>query len=141
MKKTYLKIFELLAEIDEIRYIDLDAGQLKLEKPPVAYPFVLVKIDENTVQDVEHTFQIIQANISLTVGDKYLSETNNLTTAEIREKGLKYLELCEKIYQKLQGYAGDGFESFTFRSGSDSQIRNGIKTVVQRWETSYQKEN
>ncbi|WP_262915026.1 hypothetical protein [Ornithobacterium rhinotracheale] len=41
MKKLYLKLFEMLKEIPEIKYIDLNYGQLFESKPPLDYPAVL----------------------------------------------------------------------------------------------------
>ena len=47
MDKLYEKLLELLGTVTEIKYIDLDYGQLQEEMPPLSYPAVLVRISES----------------------------------------------------------------------------------------------
>ena len=139
MDKLYEKIIELLSEIPEIRYIDLNAGQLQLEKPPLAYPAVLVQISE-TAEEIDSVFQQITGRIELTVVNKYLSETNSLAPEAVRQKGLEYMKLNAKINDKLQGYRDKRFEHFTALGKDDRLIRAGLKTIVQSFETSWHNE-
>ncbi|MDE5525252.1 MULTISPECIES: hypothetical protein [Elizabethkingia] len=137
MEKLYLKIVELLGTIPEIKYIDLDSGQLQEEKPPLAYPAVLVRINESR-EDVDNVFQIVTGNIQLLVIDKTFSETNNITPEAVRKKGLGYMALNTKIHSVLQGYQDSEFRSFTNTSKTDQQLRKGLKTIAQQWTTSWQ---
>lgn len=136
MKELYEKLLELLGEIEEIRYIDLDAGQLQVEQPPISYPAVLIKLSESS-QEINHVHRTITGNIELTVIDKYISETHSLAPEQVRERGLKYLELNEKIDKALQGYKDQEFEPFSNQNKEDRQIRTGLKTIVQKWETAW----
>lgn len=137
METLYQKLIDLLGEIPEIKYIDLNAGQLQMEKPPLAYPAVLIRISE-TRDDINHLFQQVTARVELTVVNKYLSETNSLAPEAVREKGLKYMRLNAAIAEKLQGYKDAKFEPFSNVGKSDQLIRAGLKTIVQSWETSWQ---
>lgn len=137
MKKLYLKLIELLSEIPEIKYVDLNFGQLQEEKPPLVYPAVLITMDEATFDDAQNQFQIITGNFDLTICMKMLGETNNLAPEETRTKALEYLEVAEKIYKKLQGYEDSYFDSFSRKTAKDQNIRKGLKTTVQRYETSW----
>lgn len=132
----YLKLVELLGTISEIKYIDLDFGQLQEEKPPLAYPAVLIRLSESR-ENIDHLFQIVTGNISLTVISKPMGETNGLTPAKIRDNSLSYLSLNEAIYKKLQGYSGGNFDAWSNLGKKDQLIRKGVKTVVQEWTTSW----
>lgn len=140
METLYKKLLELLGEIPEIRYIDLDAGQLQLEKPPLAYPAVLIRLSETPVE-INSVLQTVTGRIELTVVHKYLSETNSLAPGTAREKGLRYMRLNAKIDKALQGYRDGTFEPFSALGKRDVQIRAGLKTIVQTWETSWKENN
>ena len=138
MKKLYIKLVELLSTIPEIKYIDLNYGQLQEEKPSVIFPAVLISMDVSTSDNVQDKCQIVTGNFDLTICNKMMSETNNLAPELVREKALEYLEIGEKIYKKLQGFQNEEFECFSRKSAKDQQTRKGLKTTVQRWETSWQ---
>lgn len=137
MKKLYLKLTELLSEIPELKYIDLNFGQLQEEKPPLAYPAVLINLSCQTADDAQDYFQVMQGNFEITLICKMLSESNANATIPAREKALEYLDLSEKIYRKLQGYEADGFFAFTRKNVRDQNIRKGLKTTVMSWETGW----
>lgn len=132
----YLKLVELLGALPEIKYIDLDFGQLQEEKPPLAYPAVLIRLSESR-ENVDHLFQIVTGSISLTVISKPMGETNGLTPAKFRANSLAYLRLNEAIYRKLQGYSDDDFDAWSNLGKKDQLIRKGVKTVAQEWTTSW----
>lgn len=134
MDKLYEKILELLGTVPDIKYVDLDYGQLQEEMPPLSYPAVLVRISESR-EDVDNLYQIVTGNITLTVIDKLLGESNSLAPQLAREKGLAYMQLNEKIYKALQGYKDSYYSAFTNKSKADQLLRKGAKTVVQQWET------
>ena len=137
MKTLYLKLIELLTEIPELKYIDLNFGQLQEEKPPLIYPAVLINIDASTTDDVQDVFQIMTGNFELTLCVKMLNESNAASPVEVREKALEYFEISEKIYKKLQGFQDNYFESFSRKTVRDQTFRKGLKTAVQRFETSW----
>ncbi|WP_407483700.1 hypothetical protein [Elizabethkingia anophelis] len=134
MEKLYLKILELLSTIPELRYIDLDSGQLQEEIPPLLYPAVLVRINESK-ENIDDLFQSVKGGFQLLVIDETFSKTNNLAPDAIREKGLDYMKLTTKIYKKLQGYEDDYFSTFTNTGNTDQQLRKGLKSIAQQWTT------
>jgi hypothetical protein len=136
MKTLYLKLTELLSEIPELKYIDLNCGQLQEEKPPIAYPAVLINLNANST-DIDGLFQLYTGTIELTIVCKILSESNNNAPENVRERSLKYLELSEKIWKKLQGYNDADFDKITRLTIRDQNIRKGLKTSVQTFETSW----
>lgn len=137
MKDLYLKLLELLGEIPEIKYVDLNFGQLQEEKPALSYPAVLISLDANVTDDVSDTIQLMTGNFELLLCVKMLSESNSNAPEPAREKALEYFALSEKIYKKLQGYEDSNFDTFTRKTVRDQNIRKGLKTTAQRFETSW----
>ncbi|SKB63617.1 hypothetical protein SAMN05660477_00402 [Soonwooa buanensis] len=140
MKKLYLQLLELFSEITEIKYIDLNYGQLQEEKPPLSYPAVLINLSSQTIDDVQDVFQILSGQMELTVVYKMAGESNGNAPKETQEFALRYLDLSEKIYKKLQGFEANGFDSFTRNSIRDVTLRKGLKTAVMTFETSWRED-
>lgn len=140
MKTLYLKLIELLEEIPEIKYVDLNCGQLQMEKPPLAYPAVLIKMNSRIIDNVQDLFQIKGGDFELLLCAKMLSESNSLAPEEVREKSLDYFDLSDKIYKKIQGYEDSTFDAFAWKNANDQSLRKGLKTVAQTFETSWREE-
>lgn len=136
MKKLYLKLYELLSEIPEIKYIDLNFGQILEEKPPLLYPAILIGINITSTDDFHDVFQQNNAEFTLTLIDK-AGETNSLFSEEKRIKNTAYLDLSEKIYRKLQGYEGEGFDAFSRKSATEQNLRRGLRIVAERYATGW----
>ena len=140
MKTLYLKLIELLSEIPELKYIDLNCGQLQEEKPPIAYPAVLINMNSDS-EDIDKLFQNNDGIFELTIVCKLLSESNSNAPEDVRVRSLKYLELSDSIWKKLQGYSDNELENFSRKKTRDVNIRKGLKTCVQTYETSWKEEN
>lgn len=136
MKKLYLKLYELLSEIPEIKYIDLNFGQLMEEKPPLKYPAVLIGINIISTDDFQELFQQNNAEFTLTLIHR-ANESNSLFDEEKRAKNLEYLDLCEKIHEKLQGYEGEDFEAFSRQSLTEQNLRKGLRITAERYSTGW----
>ncbi|MRN01694.1 hypothetical protein D1Z97_11100 [Riemerella anatipestifer] len=139
MKRLYTKLFELLKEIPEIKYIDLNFGQIMEEKPPLAYPAVLIGINIVSTDTFQDIFQQINAEFTLTLVIK-AGDTSSLTEENRREQALAYLDLTEKIYNKLQGYEDNHFDTFTFKSATEQNLRKGLKIVALRYSSGWKQE-
>lgn len=139
MKNLYLKLLELLKEIPEIRYIDLNFGQLQEEKPPLAYPAVLVEMNINGTDTFHDVFQEMSADFTITL-ITLAQETHSLHDTERLERALEYLDLSEKIQKKLQGYEDSTFTSFDRKSVSTQTMRKGVKTTAVRYSTSWRED-
>ena len=137
MEKLYTTLLELIGEIPEIRWVDLEAGQMQEEYPPVAFPCVLIDFDIPSTENIIHTIQNVNMTFSIRLNCKVLSETNGKAPKPVRTKALEYFGLVQKIYEKLQGYNDNGFVYFNRLSVRNENLRKGIKTVVLRFETSY----
>jgi len=130
-------ILEKLDEIKEIRFIDFDLGQLTEEKPSITYPAVLIDIDYPLTQNIDKYLQEVRAIVKLTIITKSLSETNNLASKPTRSKGLEFLRLRQKVYKKLQGFGNEEIFPLERKSMRNAQIRQGLKTTVLLFDTSF----
>ena len=139
MKKLYNKLFELLKEIPEIKYIDLNFGQIMEEKPPLAYPAILIGININSTDTFQDIFQQINAEFTLTLVAR-AGDTNSLTEDNRREQALAYLDLSEKIYNKMQGYEDNHFSTFNLQSVTELNQRKGLKITALRYSCGWKQE-
>ncbi|MRN01683.1 hypothetical protein D1Z97_11040 [Riemerella anatipestifer] len=139
MKRLYNKLLELLEEIPELKYIDLNFGQIMEEKPPLAYPAVLINIGVNSTDTFHDIFQQFNAEFTLSLVVK-AGDTSSLTEENRREQAMAYLDLPEKIYNKLQGYKDNHFDAFTFKGGTEQNLRKGLKTFVLRYSCGWKQE-
>ncbi|WP_234111762.1 hypothetical protein [Chryseobacterium sp. R2A-55] len=116
-------------EVPEIRYTDQNLGQLaKLgdtDQPPLAYPAVLIDFPNTVYSEMATNLQIGAVQISvLLVLDTY-SQTWHNAPLEVREKGLEYLEIEQKLYKSLQGWNLDYFAPLS-RTAIRSQNNNDV---------------
>ncbi|MCP1997286.1 hypothetical protein [Flavobacterium sp. HSC-61S13] len=130
-------LVELLNEIPELRYVDLDTGQILEEQPPLAYPAALIEIDMSSCEDIQDNIQQVIGYFSVRLVAKGLSETNGLAPEGVRRKSLEWLRLQEKVYKKLQGYGTDSFYPFSRKSGKNENLRKGLKVFALRFDTSW----
>lgn len=137
MEELYLKLIELLKQVEGISYIDMDMGQLNEEVPPLSYPACLIDIGLPSCSDIQSDIQQVSAMFSIKVITKSIGETNSLTPEEVRVKSLEYLALQDKVYKKLQGYQDNNFYPFSRKSVQPSNIRKGLKISVLNFETSF----
>lgn len=133
----YERILEKLDEITEIKYSDLDFGQLMVEVPPISYPAILVSIDYPDTKNISRLLQEVRAVVKLTIVTKSLTETNNIAPKEIRSKGLEFLRLRQKVYKKFQGLGNDEFYPMERKAMRNETLRQGLKTTVIQFETSF----
>lgn len=139
MKSLYLKLLELLRDIPEVKFIDLNMGQLHEEVPPLAYPAILVSMNINSTETIHDVFQEVHASFSVTLVT-LSEETHSLHEDEHINKGLEYLDLCEKIHEKLQGYEDSRYSAFTRRSQTTQLVRQGVNTTLINYETTWRED-
>ncbi|MDM1093409.1 hypothetical protein [Myroides odoratimimus] len=137
MEELYVKLIELLEQVGDIRYIDMDIGQLNEEVPPLSYPACLIDIALPSCSDIQSDIQQVSAIFSVKVITKSIGETNSLTPEQVRAKSLEYLSLQDKVYKKLQGYEDSSFYSFSRKSVQPSNLRKDLKISVLTFETSF----
>ncbi|MDO5654745.1 MAG: hypothetical protein Q4G27_01235 [Flavobacteriaceae bacterium] len=137
MKQLYLKIIELLAQLPEIRYADLDCNQLQEEKPPISYPAALVDMDLTKIDEIDSATQSIDASIGIRLVFKAIGESNAIAPATERLRATDYLDVVEKVQHHLQGYEDDVYYPWQCTSIRPEPSRKGLKVVRLTFATSW----
>ena len=96
----------LKAKVPAIRWIDQDTGQLEVqaERPPVSFPCVLIDFENFLFEDAGEAIQFASGTVLLRLAWPPFSQTNNVTPAEWKEKGLAYYDIEWAIYKALHGW-------------------------------------
>ena len=111
-------------EVPQIKFIDWDTGQLYVdERPPIDYPACLVDINYAGCRDLTTTEQLVTANIILKLVFRPAGDTNNLTPAYVRSKGLECFDVIEDLQNALQGCELDGTVSVISRVSAVKVVR------------------
>lgn len=139
MKKLYLKLLELLGEIEEIEFIDVNLGQVYSEAPALNYPCVLIDMNISSTDTYQDRYQEISAQFSLTLVTK-AHDVHSLHPKEIINHSLAHFDLAEKIQEKIQGYEDDFFRTFNRLSMATTPQRAGLNTIVINYETNWQED-
>lgn len=104
MKNIYLNILDQLkAEVPELFWVDLQKGQMNYQRPPILFPAALVKIQLPKASNMNSTKQMCEALITIDLCFDYSGNTDMTTPADARAESLKYMDLKEKVFAKLQG--------------------------------------
>lgn len=114
MKHLFLSIQTKLAEIDSLKYIDKDWGQLQLEAPPVKFPCALLDIENISYSQMGNLAQMAEATIDITVCNYRLTPSSR--QASNREESYQVFDLLDGIQHLLHGWAPDGCSKL-IRSG------------------------
>jgi hypothetical protein len=113
MKTVYTAVMARLKEqVPELKWIDLDAGQLDVrdKRPPLAYPCALVDIAVNNCRDLYAGVQLCHALVSVRVAQNLpSSRTGSATSGDVRNNALRRFDLIEKVYVALRDFDDDGF--------------------------------
>lgn len=98
--------------VPEIRFVEQDFGQLEspddMGRYPVSWPCVLIDFPDTKYSDLSNNVQEADdVMINLRLGFPAFSYTSSLQPVHIREQGLKFLEIENRIYQQLHSWAPD----------------------------------
>lgn len=137
MEALYQQLLTLLSDIPELKWIDLNVGQLTEENPPVAFPCALIDIEMPQCTDIETTMQQVAGTFKITLAFKAYGETNNKTETTMRSNALAYFKTTNLVYRKLQGFGNENFYPFSRTAQNPENLRPGLKVVAMRFETSW----
>ncbi len=129
MEEIYLLFLELLKAVPELRWIDMDQGQLEQDRPPVAYPCALINIDYDDVDDKGANIQFCNTTVTIRVAFNYTGSVSAKTPDLLLERSLEYCRTINKVYKAIQGKTFKG--SRMKRRGQIREPRPDGITVVQ----------
>lgn len=106
-KQLYLDLADRLkAQVPELRWIDLDHGQLQLfeYRPEVAFPCALIDYQTGSYTDQGQLAQLGELVLTVTLATASFSATHQPAPMNVKDKGLAFFDLEEKVVQAVHGW-------------------------------------
>jgi hypothetical protein len=116
MKTLFLAISDRLkTQIEALKWIDLDTGQLEHYegRPAVLFPCALIDIEYPNCEDLDSLSQKVDATITLRLAFEPKGETNTAAPDLTRTRALTILDTVEAIHDALQGYTENEFSELS----------------------------
>ena len=133
MEEIYTAIMaHLKKEVKELKWIDLDEGQLEYyqERPSLAFPCALIDIAITQAEDLYERAQLCRATIGIRIAQNIpTNRTNSVAKDEIRASSLERYRLTEKVYEVLQSWNSGLFNPLS-RTGQKKESRKDGLFVV-----------
>ena len=131
----------LQAQVSELRMIDFNYGQLDVLDqdmvPAVVMPCALIDITYTRTEDIGDMQQQVDARIGVRLAFRMPFPTDNLTTAQRRQKALDLMKVVRKVYKCLQGWGTVDFSSFSRVRQSTLNRYPGVKVVDIEFATTF----
>lgn len=143
MKTLLAQIQQRLDEIETLKYIDENWGQLDYYSPnaPVQYPCVLIDVQQvqftNLGKDITKKpvqRQIGQVTIKITVANMRLTNSSMQAPRQQKEEAWAIWSIMEQVHQKLHGVSVLPNVSALIRSSQNRTLRDD---GVQEYEVFY----
>lgn len=101
MKQLVTDVFTALKTITEIKWIDMDLGQLDFDNPPVAYPCTLFRYDNILPENPSGMKQDI-VRFTITYADKVYERAVTSAPPSYKNKALAHLDVIKKIRNAVE---------------------------------------
>lgn len=113
MEEILEAVMQKLSQITELRWIDLNVGQMNAQEPPVDYPCALVDIAaiEHTTAGTQRQIGELQLEVELYFIVRSPANTN--APGHLREQAFGHFAIVRKIYAALQNLSGENFTGLT----------------------------
>lgn len=141
MKAIYTALLGQLQIITQLKYIDMDTGQLEVgfaetKRPPIAYPAALISIAVNRQQDITEVSQLCNARVTVRIADDTYMRT--AAHQSERSRSLQIYDLVEEVRECLQGYTGEEtFSPLSRQSQERERQSNGLFVYRLDFETTF----
>lgn len=118
MKNTFLAISNhIIANVPQIKIVDLYLGQLASGNFPNEYPIVYLSIAYPSVDIVDNDTQEVAMSVSAQlVFDASVAETSTVIAEPWRSKSLEVLNVVDDLTNCLHGFTTDTFAPLTLQS-------------------------
>lgn len=138
-KQIFIDICDRIeSEVPELRWIDLDTGDIDIqtERPAVAFPACLIDINYPSCEDQADNEQLVRANIIIRLAFQPQGATNN--KSPVRAYVLEIFDMVEKVHAALQGWHNTGaFSTLSRISAFGERRRDGLKVYRLQYQTTF----
>lgn len=140
-KHLFIALCDLLeAQIPEVRWIDADEGQLNTsnQRPPVAFPCVLVDMTYPQTEGVSPTMEKIRVQFNLRIAFEGYGQTSAAAPAPVREKALERLDILERIHKTTQWWnCGRQINPLRRTRVTTERRQDGLKVYNMTYESAF----
>jgi hypothetical protein len=139
MKFIYEAVLARIADqLPEFMYVEMDKGQLNVERPPVSFPCCLITLQIPSTSENNRTNLHKQVMVNFRMAWDFDGNTSSITPEADRAASLAYFDLIEKFETAFQGW-DDGTRRFNYFSqmALREEPRPGLKVVSVPFRTSY----
>lgn len=139
MEQLYLLIFERIIEkFPELRWIDLEKGQMQQDKPPMVFPAALIDIKLPKTENMNDVNQRCMAYVTITLCFSFTGDRESSAfSAGDRAASFEYLKLSRKLYEKLQGWEAKDYSPLERVNSGEPFKRPGYKINATTFKTEY----
>lgn len=100
---------KLAADVPELRWIDINLGQMATENPPVDYPCALIDVTDIDYTTAGMRRQVGEARIEIELYFIVRSPSNAAAPEKMREQAFGHFGTVKKVYKALEGVSGESF--------------------------------
>jgi len=133
MEEIYTAIMaRLKEEVKELKWIDLDEGQLEYytERPSVAFPCALIDVAISQCKDLYPGTQLCNAQVGILIAqDIPTSRTSSVAANRVRTAAMERYRLVEKVYECLQSWESGLFNPLSRTAQKKESRKDGIFVV------------
>jgi hypothetical protein len=137
----WLTIQTQLATIADLKFIDLDTGQLEYkdlhQRPQVLLPCALFDFAKANYTDLSENYQEGELLLEVRIGINPYTQATNFFTDTQKENALSFFNIEQEVYLALQGWATQYFGPLT-RVNLQTEKRNDkIRVRVMQFKFNY----
>lgn len=114
MEEILKKVMQRLKEeVPELKWIDLNIGQMMMENPPVDYPCALIDVPRAEYSDASAGMQVGKMVLEIELFFIVRAPSSMAAPAQLREQAFAHYSITQKVYRALQGFSGEYFSKLT----------------------------
>ena len=140
MKEIFLALRTLLKTIPELRWIDLEKGQMNTTRPSLVFPAALITVTVPRKENLLKNLQACDGAVTVRLCFDFTGKTNSAMQDEELEKSLAYFDLVETVNKNLQGFETANFNTLKGINTLDEQRPDGYKVVQLNYTTSFRED-
>lgn len=124
----------IMENVPEIRFIDQNIGQLGFDeyRAMVSFPAALVDFPSTSFSALSGNAQLGISFIEITLVFAPYSQTYQMAPDNVKDLGLQYFEIEQKVFAALQGWDCEGLCTPLVRTQAQSQNNNDIGMRVRK---------
>ena len=135
LKAIINDVMDRLQEVDGIKYVDKNWGQLLCEPPAVKYPCALVDIGDADYENLGSGEQVVSVVVNIEVSVQRLTPSS--TASRRRVDSYADLELLAKIQDALHLYGTDKYQPLLRIRFYKEDTEPGVSTYRVMYRTGY----